>query len=165
MWNTILPDCQSPIGADHTRQQGLCSLLPLKKQTLLPWNTCCPPASPQFSCCRLTFMSLFSLSCHRRTYFYSLFFPVLVSCVHTSAFSHKAGFPLMFSCVVLHPVCNSQVRGHVRETTQYLTGLSLLLLDCIAPQSKYFNWTQVNLFLFLYLILLLLQLCTEFLVT
>lgn len=63
------------------------------------------------------FMPLLSLSCHLLTHFYSRFFPVAVSCFHPSAHSHKAVFALMFSRVTLHPLCNSQVRGHVRETT------------------------------------------------
>lgn len=46
-------------------------------------------------------------------------FPLNVSCFSTSALSHKAVSPLMFSCIVLHPACTSQVTGHVRETAQY----------------------------------------------
>lgn len=64
-------------------------------------------------------MPLLSLSRHCLAYFYSLFFPVVISCFHTSALSHKAVFPLMFLCVMLHPVCNFQVRGRVKETAQY----------------------------------------------
>lgn len=93
-WNTSslflceIPDCQNPIGAAHTRQRGSCSLLPLKKQTLLPWNTChTHPTS-------LAFGSFFSLAHHPLTYFYSLFFPLCVSCFPTSALSHKAVFSL-----------------------------------------------------------------------
>lgn len=111
-WNTSslflceTPDCQNPIGEAHTRQRGTRSLLPLKKQTLLPWNTChTHPTSVAFG-------SFFSLFHFPLIYFYSLFLPLCVSCFPTSALSHKAVFPLMFLCFT-HTF---QVTDYMRET-------------------------------------------------
>lgn len=104
-WNTSslflceIPHCQparTPPGQTRPSSRGTCSLLPLKKQTLLPWNTCQPLAPPPPPLWPL----LFSLSHNTLSYFYSLLSPLDVSCFPTSALSHKTVSLDVFVCHV-----------------------------------------------------------------
>ena len=114
-----IPDCQNPIEAEQTRQRGTCSLLPLQKQTLLPWNTCHLPLLCTFL---LPPFRLFIFSYSPPAYL--ILFTVL-SIWMFPVFLHqprslRAVSPLMFLCIVLHTACTSQVMGHVRKTATYL---------------------------------------------
>ncbi len=81
-------------------------------------NGLCLRRSP---CCFSCYGSYYATAIHSPLYllFFSLLFPLNTSCFPGPALSHKAVSSLMFSCIILLPLCTSQVTRPVRETAQY----------------------------------------------
>ncbi len=90
---------------------------PLEKTNALTMKHLSP--SPSTPSCLGSFLLSFSQPLY--LLFFSLLFPLNTSCFPGPALSHKAVSSLMFSCIILLPLCTSQVTRPVRETAQYQT--------------------------------------------